>query len=302
MRHFLRLAALTMTLLASACNLNNQPSTPTLPPTDLTEASPAPAASLTPLPGMNATPNATTGATRTPFGTPGSAAPTVFSVAATSAFPTPASGERAEITSPANGTTVSGTPLYVSGVVHNLPEDSFTLQVFDASGQALTGAQRITLSNPNNVADVPWSASVQVNNYTGAAQIRISARTASGTDAVIGSANINLGAGANPPPAGSTTGNSITSPANGSSVSGDPLTVTGTAGGIAENQFTLLLLNTSGIVLNSQVITLSGAETNAVPWSASLGTSGYHGQAEIRAVTIANGQQNTLVSITVNLQ
>jgi hypothetical protein len=297
-------------LFASACNLNNQPVTPTLPPTtSATEALASPEASVTPLPGINATvnpagTNPAGGATRTPFGTIGNnSAPTTQAMATTSAFPTPASGESAEITSPANGASVSGAPLYVSGIVHNLPDDGFTLQVFDADGESLTSLQTITLSNPNNVADVPWSASVQVNNYTGAAQIRISARTATGSDAVIGTANVNIVAGSVPVQnPGSASGNSITSPANGGSVSGDPITVTGTAGGIPENQFTLLLLNSSGIVLNSQVITLSGAETNAVPWSASLGTSGYHGQVEIRAVTITNGQQNTIASVTVNLQ
>jgi hypothetical protein len=303
---FALLAALVFT---SACNLNNQVPTPTAPPTALeTEEAGTPAASVTPLPGINATQNATANATgamtRTPFGTANpNAVPTTLLIGTPGAFPTPASGERAEITSPVNGASVNAAPLYVSGVAHNLPEDRFTLQVFDSSGQPLTSAQSITLSNPNAVADVPWSASVQVNNYTGSAQIRISARTASAPEAVVGTVNINIIAGSNAvQPAGGNGGNAITSPVNGSSVSGDPLTVTGTIGGVAENQFTLLLLNAEGIVLNSQIITLSGAETNAVPWSAILGTGGYHGQAEIRAVSIANGQQNTLASIRVTLQ
>lgn len=300
------LAALVFT---SACNLNNQAPTPTAPPTALeTEEAGTPVASVTPLPAINATQNATANATgavtRTPFGTANpNAVPTTLLIGTPGAFPTSASGERAEITSPVNGASVNAAPLYVSGIAHNLPEDRFTLQVFDGTGQPLTSPQNITLSNPNAVADVPWSASVQVNNYTGAAQIRISARTATAPDAVVGTVNINIIAGSNAvPPAGGSGGNAITSPVNGSSVSGDPLTVTGSIGGVADNQFTLLLLNAEGIVLNSQVITLSGAETNAVPWSAILGTGGYRGQAEIRAVSIANGQQNTLASIRVTLQ
>jgi hypothetical protein len=297
---------LTVLLFASACNLNNQAPTPTVPPTsEETEQAGTPSASVTPLPGVNATRGATAAVTRTPFGTIGNnAAPTNLLIATPGSFPTPASGERAEITSPTNGATVATAPLFVSGIVHNLHEDRFTLQIFGDDGQQLTSAQNISLSNPNRVADVPWSASVQVNNYTGAAQIRITARTASGTDAVIGTTDINITPSAVNlvQPAGSAAGNSITSPANGSSVSGDPLTVTGMIGGVADNQFTLLLLNSEGIVLNSQVITLSGAETTAVSWSASMGTGGHHGQAEIRAVSIVNGQQNTLTSITVTLQ
>ncbi len=121
---------------------------------------------------------------------------------------------------------------------------------------------------------------------------------------MIGAANVNITpATANAAPAnGSESGNSITSPTSGSAVSGDPITVTGTAGGIADNQFTLLLLNSAETVLNSQVITLTGAEQNSVPWSATLGTGGYRGSAEIRAVVIQNGQQTTITSATVTLQ
>jgi hypothetical protein len=290
-----------LALLASACTLTTQPVTPTPLPTQpaTEEVVATPEASLTPLPGVAPT----AGATRTPFGS--NAPPTAQSIAPTGSFPTPAAGERADITSPASGSAVSGSPLYVSGVVHNLPEDQFTLQVFDADGQALTGAQAITLSNPNHVADVPWSASITVSGYTGAAQIRISARTAAGTDAVIGSADVTLTAGsASSPvqPSGGSASATINSPANGSSASGDPITVTGTAGGIANNHFALLLLDGGGTVLNSQLITLTGAQQNIVPWSATLGTGGYHGQAEIRAVVVSSGQQVTLASVTVTLQ
>lgn len=289
-------------LLISACNLSSNPATPTSAPTpELPQQDATAAPSLTPLPGIAAT----AGATRTPFGD--NPAPTTQSIAATSAFPTPASGERAEISSPLNNASIAGSQLMISGVVHNLPEDKFTLQIFDADDQPLSNAQTITLSNPNRVADVPWSASVMVRSYTGAAQIRLSARLADGTDGVIGTANVNLipgtsASGDQPQPAGGAFAGSITSPANGLTVNGNPINVTGTAGGIPDNQFTLLLLDGNGTVINSQLITLSGAETNAVPWSASLGTSAYRGRAEIRAVAISGGQQITIASVTVSLQ
>ena len=149
---------------------------------------------------------------------------------------------------------------------------------------------------------MPWSASVLINGYSGAAQVRISVTTASGETVVIGAVSINIvpaTASANPAPS---SGSSITSPANGSAVSGSPITVTGTAGGIPENQFTLLLLDANGTVLNSQLITLTGADQYTVPWSASLGTSGYHGSVEIRAVVIKDGQQTTIATVNVTLQ
>ncbi len=296
----MRLPALLITalLLTSACNLDNQPSTPTAVPSaqPIQATITIPPATDTLLPGIVAT----SGATRTPFGNSG--APTAQTIGTPGALPTTASGESATISSPANGATVGGSPLYVSGVVSNLSTDQFMLQVFDANGQSITPAQTITLSNPNHVADVPWSASVLVSGYTGAAQIRISAQTASGETAVIGAVSVNIvpaTANANPAPS---SGSSITSPTNGSAVSGSPITVTGTAGGIPENQFTLLLLNASGTVLNSQLITLTGADQYTVPWSASLGTSGYHGSVEIRAVVIRAGQQITIASAIVTLQ
>ncbi len=297
-----RFVLMLTALLVSACTLSNQPATPTLLPTTpaVTETA-APSASVTPLPAIEST----AGATRTPFGN--NAPPTVQTIGTPGAFPTLASGESAEITSPANGTAVSGSPLYVSGVVHHLPEDQFTLQVFDPSGQPLTSGQTITLSNPNHVADVPWSASLMVGSYSGAAQIRIIARIADGTDAVVGAADVTItpGSAANTNPVQPSDGSAVVgilSPANGSSASGDPISVTGTAGGITDNQFTLMLLDSRGTVLNSQLITLTGAENNVVPWSASLGTSGYHGSAEIRAVIIQNGQQVTMASVTITLQ
>ncbi|MBI1256031.1 MAG: hypothetical protein GC204_01040 [Chloroflexi bacterium] len=302
-RFILIVLALVTLLVTAACNLSNQAATPTAEATEILtdEAVPPPAASVTALPGVAATLDAT----RTPFNN--NVAPTTQSQATAlpNTFPTPASGERADITFPTSGGTVYAPTVYVSGVAHNLLQDQFTLQIFDSSGQPLTNGQTIPLSNPNKVADVPWSASVMVRSYTGAAQIRILAQISDGTEAVVGSVNVTIAAGTPSSavqPSGETYVASITSPTDGSSVSGDPINVTGTAGGIAENQFTLLLLDGSGTVINSQVITLSGAEQNSVPWSAAMGTSGHHGSAEIRAVVVNNGQQITMTSVKINLQ
>ena len=84
------------------------------------------------------------------------------------------------------------------------------------------------------------------------AQIRIIAQIADGTDAVVGAAKVTITAGKQrrtEPGAAERRQHpviGILSPANGSSASGDPISVTGTAGGIADNQFTLLLLDSRG--------------------------------------------------------
>jgi hypothetical protein len=289
----MRLSAFVFALVfLSACNLNNQPG---LPPTAAPSETQTPTQTGTIPPTLTILP--AVGSTRTPFG---SNPPTIQALGTIGVFPTPATGEQAVISSPTNGASVSGSPLYLSGIAYNLTEDRFTLQVFDANGQALTNGQIITLSNPNHISEVPWSASVLLGRYTGAAQIRVSARTASGPVAVIGMVDVTITAGgAQSQPASGAFVGSITSPAEGSSVSGDPITVTGTAGGIPDNQFILILFDGSGTTLNSQLITLTGAERNAVPWSASMGTSGYRGQIEIRAVATGN---ITIASVHVTLQ
>jgi len=302
MRLFI-LMCLTL-LVTAACNLSNHSATPTAALTTIPNqavASQTPNASVTPLPGIAATVDAT----RTPFGNTTTATNQAQLTALPNVFPTLASGEHADITFPVSGASVFAPVVYVSGVAHNLPQDQFTLQIFDGTGQPLTNGQTISLSNPNHVTDVPWSASVMVRSYTGAAQIRIIAQTDTNAAAVIGAVDVSIVPGTPSDivqPASGTSVATITSPANSSSISGDPITVTGTAGGIANNQFTLLLLDGSGTVINSQVITLTGAEQNSVPWSATLGTSGFHGSAEIRAVIISGGQQTTLASVKVNVQ
>jgi hypothetical protein len=291
-------------LLTAACNLSSQSATPSAAPVltaipNQTVGTPAP--SVTPLPGIAATIDTT----RTPLSNNRAPTNQTALTALPNTFPTLASGERADIAFPTSGASVVAPVVYVSGVAHNLPQDQFTLQIFDGTGQPLTNGQTISLSNPNHVADVPWSASVMLRSYTGAAQIRVIAQSDTGTAAVIGAVDVTIVPGTPNSivqPASGTSAVSITSPANGSSASGDPITVTGTAGGIANNQFTLLLLDGSGTVINSQAITLTGAEQNSVPWSASLGTGGFHGSAEIRAVVINNGQQTTIASTKVNLQ
>ncbi|HVU13087.1 MAG TPA: hypothetical protein VHD90_17535 [Phototrophicaceae bacterium] len=290
-------------LLASACNLSNKDLTPTVP--SITISAPAvtpPVDTPTSLPGVTEV----VAPTLTPFSN--NSLPTNPVIAPPGVVSTSTTGESATIDSPLEGASVGGSPLMISGVAHNLAQDQFTLQVFDPTGQSLTPAQTIPLSNPNHVADVPWTASTSLASYTGPAQIRIS----DGNN-VIGTVNVTIvaptaqssnssGNSPNPQPTSGTALGTITSPTNGATLSGTSLTVTGTAGGFPGNQFTLLLLDSKETVLTSVVITLTNSAQNPVPWSGSLNTSGFKGYAEIRAVTTQNGQQTTIASVIVKLQ
>lgn len=279
------LVLMMVVMLLAACNLNSAPATPTAPPPGQPTTAPA-----TPLP-ATALSVPTAGATNTPA--------IQSSGTLASRFGSSTLTERVDITTPTNGASVSANPLNVSGIVYNLTGDHINLQLLDANNQALTPVQAIALSNPTNATQLSWSASLTAGTYTGAAQLKV-------TDVfgkVIGTTSLTIVAsGSAAQPSGGSYVGSITAPTNGSSVSGDPITITGTAGGIAENQFTLRLLAADGTTLNSQPITLTGADQYTVPWSATLGTSGYHGQAELQAVATSNGQSITLASVTFTLQ
>jgi hypothetical protein len=313
---------LLLTLMLSACNLSSDvPGGLNTPRGDLeteelttlvpiTEEAQAGEVTPTGLPGITLSPNtsANRAPTRTPFGLLStSAAPTPNAV--TTALPTAPTGETAVISSPAQGASVAPGTIQISGFVYNLPEDRFTLTIVQPDDSPLN-SQNITLRNPNQVSEVPWSAAVQITRYTGPAQIRIIARTREGGEMPLAAVDIVIGqegasgspAATSAParPANSPTG-SIDSPRSGEIVAGDPIMVTGTAGGFPGGTFNLELLASDGNVLASIPITLSGSDTAAVPWSAPINTGSYRGTATIRAVVTVNGSPVTLASANVTL-
>jgi hypothetical protein len=266
---------------------------------------------LTSLPGIVLTPNTSANrnpATRTPFGTLNTqTAPTLNAVV--TALPTSPTGESATITSPAQGANITPGTIQISGTVYNLPADQFTLSIVAPDNTPLN-TQTITLRNPNQVASVPWSAAVQVTRYTGPAQIRVVARTAEDREMTLAAVDIVIGqnttpGGTNPTSAGVRSASSptgtIDSPTNGETVTGDPVMITGTAGGFPGGTFTLELLAADGTSLGSIPITLTGSDTAAVPWAAPVSTGGYHGQATIRAVVTVDGSEVVLASVNVTL-
>ncbi len=314
---------LIIAALLAACNLSDDeaPTGPTLPPTfesATIEAQPTIDPNLpTALPGVP--PLVTPGVlpTRTPFG---NLLPTPLPVIGGSgstgalipgAVATSATGESATISSPANGASVPVGVLQVSGVVVGLPRDEFDLILTDSNGRVLN-SQHITLQNPNAVAEVPWSASMTTGSYTGPAVIEVVAVNALDQEIPIARISINLTSttsGSLPASSGVGVGGrssspvaSISSPAQNAVVNGT-VQVNGVAGGIPDNQFVVVLVAPDGNVLNSQLVTLTNDDyTNVVPWSIALGSSGYRGQAEIRAFASVNGAQVTLTSLPITIQ
>jgi hypothetical protein len=303
-------------LCLASCNLSDQPAGLVTPATFVPETTDAvtstievgtpapltpsalPGVTLQPNSGLNtATPMSNGIPTRTPFG--------ILSGART-ALPTQLTGERAVINAPADGATVSS-PLVISGTVSNLPDNAFTLQLVSGDGDVLN-SQPITLQNPANASDIPWSASMLVSRYTGVAQLRLVGRTADNREALLAAVNVTIGTQTAGQPnttgggaaSGSSLG-SITTPGAGSTTTGDPLIVEGTAGNFPETTFTLALMTRDGVILNSQTVTINGGSSQRVPWAASLGTGGYRGPAEIRAFLVRDGQNILIASVNVTV-
>lgn len=315
---------LALAALLAACNLSddNAPLGPTLPPTFESTLPDVPTADPnqpTALPGVP--PAITPGVlpTRTPFG---NLLPTPLPViggadgAATApdAVPTSPTGERAVITNPANGAAVQIGVLQISGVVVGLPRDEFDLILTDGSGRVLN-SQRITLQNPNAVAEVPWSASMTTGSYTGTARVEVIATNQLSQQLTLARVNFNLSSstgngtlGSLPASSGVGVGGrssspvaSFSSPAPNATVSGS-IQVSGAAGGIPDNQFVVVLVAPDERVLNTQLVTLTNDDyTSVVPWSLALGTGGYRGPAEIRAFATVNGAQQELARLPVNV-
>lgn len=300
-----------------ACNLTQQVAITPIPTDDpdATAIDTDAPAGPTALPGVDVNPGPGNSApTRTPVGT---VQPATLGVTSSSADPLPTSetGERASITSPANGSTLFTGTIEISGVVSNLPDDEFQLALVTGSGVPVN-EQTITVNNPNNVADVPWTAAMTVSRYTGPAQLRVSARNRNGEMVLLARLDITMaegdgaggslgggGGSANADQTATTPTGSITTPADGSTVAGGTLLVSGTAGGFRGEQFNLELVANDGSVLASTPITISSSDyTRIVPWAGSVGTGGYTGPAEIRATVTVNGQVITFASASITLQ
>jgi hypothetical protein len=308
-----------LVMLLTACNLNNQPAGLVTPPAfSLTRTPETLSPTALPLPGVTLLPNlginvnATTLAplggnpTRTPFGDIPtslltSSSSTQASMVSATPLPILITGEGATISSPIEGATV-GRVLLISGVVRNLPQNAFTLQLV-GSDSAVLNTQRITLQNPHNAAEVPWSASMELSRFTGQAQIRLIGNTRDNRAAVLAAVNVMVNPNSAPANSGSAPGTSlgsITSPVDGSTITGNSIIVEGTAGNFSETTFTLVMIQGSAI-LNSQTVTITGGQNQLVPWAATLGTQGYRGPVEIRAFLVRDGNNITIASVNMNV-
>jgi hypothetical protein len=170
--------------LMAACNLRGAP-----PATEMPTNTQAPTAETTqPAPASSSTPEPSV----TPTRIPDEASPTLMITQQSGgASPTQVNSANAVIIAPVVDTVVSGTPLEINGVVNNLAEDRFMLELRDATGNVIN-RQEITLRNPNRIPQISWSASL-FTRYTGPASIFVVARDRRGREFIAASVRITIG-------------------------------------------------------------------------------------------------------------
>jgi hypothetical protein len=78
-------------------------------------------------------------------------------------------GTFGQITDPAAGSAVGGDSIQVSGSASGVFENTFTLALMN--GDRVIDQQTVTMINPYFVDDVPWSAELKTNGYTGPVQL-----------------------------------------------------------------------------------------------------------------------------------
>ena len=92
-------------------------------------------------------------------------------------------GSFGSITAPAEGDTLGGDVIEVSGRGSGLFENSLLISLIAADGAVLDN-QIITLNNPYFIDDVPWRVELSTRNYSGSAAIHIFYQSMSGNDDV----------------------------------------------------------------------------------------------------------------------
>jgi hypothetical protein len=90
------------------------------------------------------------------------------------------------ITAPSDGDSVGGEVIQISGTASGLPENLLSIALIGSDG-AIIDSRDITVYNPYVIDDMPWTAELTTNGYTGVAEIRISSG-----ETTLSSINVNV--------------------------------------------------------------------------------------------------------------
>lgn len=197
---------------------------------------------------------------------------------------------------PASGAIIYSEVLNVSGTANSLPNNQFTLQLENIDGDTVNQSVITVAENGNWEVELTHGYSGEPSEFTILA-LPTNGATSDDYDA----ASVVI-AGNSYRPEG--TFGSIISPADGSTIGGDSVEVTGTASGLFENEFVLALVDSNGNEVSRQNVTVYNPNfIDDMPWTAELATAGYLGSATIRAFAISarDGSEIPLDSVSVTV-
>jgi hypothetical protein len=197
---------------------------------------------------------------------------------------------------PLDGTTVYAEALSLRGTAQGLPNNTFTLEIVGVDDEIIARSSVV-------VTDGQWSVELP-HSYTGE-PIEVSIYAIPSDVDLTSELRYDTGtiilAGLSYRPEGIF--GSITTPTVGNTVSGETISVSGTASGLFEGNMLLGMYSADGTEISRIVMTLEGQPYDVVPWTADLSTNGYVGLAEIRAFyqQASDGKPVILSSVQVTV-
>lgn len=198
-----------------------------------------------------------------------------------------------DIEFPPDGAVIFAETLHLAGTSDGV--ETFVIQLVDVN-EAVIAESTIT---PDS--DGRWRTEV-VHGYTGEpTEVNIMALPADDDTRDYDIATIVLTDISNRPQG---VFGAIFSPFDGATVGGDTIEVTGTASGLFEGTMQLELTDEDGIVISTMVVTVFNPNLiDEIPWTADLPTSGYQGEATIRAysVDMADGSEDLIGQVTITI-
>ncbi len=217
--------------------------------------------------------------------------PAVPAPTPTALIPTPDNGT-VEILTPQTGSIIYADTLYLAGTATGVAGE-FTVQVIGADEQVIAQAT-VPTGGANWQVELP-------HGYSGDPTEAIIAARPTAGDGEYDRVTVAL-AGEQQRPEGSF--GSITAPAEGDTLGGDVIEVSGRGSGLFENSLLISLIAADGAVLDNQIITLNNPYfIDDVPWRAELSTRNYSGSAAIHIFyqSMSGSDDVTLDSTEIHL-
>jgi hypothetical protein len=204
--------------------------------------------------------------------------------------PDPLAGTVSLITPP-DGAVIYASALYVAGTLADVPSKALLVRL-RTPGDEIIAEARV------DAVQGEWSMEI-VHGYTGAptpAVVEVLPFDVPSAEP-FSSAQILFAALEDRPEGMFVT---LITPEDGREVGGDEVLVSGTASGIPERTFNVTLTNSSGQILDTQPVTLSGRyEIDEYPWEIPLQTQEYEGNA-VLSVTTPDGEELAAISVIMS--